>query len=43
MTGTPNHKNVIGPQVRLFREQRGWSQSVLATKCQVAGWDTSPD
>jgi transcriptional regulator with XRE-family HTH domain len=41
MTGKPNHKNVIGPQVRHFREQRGWSQSVLATKCQVAGWDIS--
>jgi transcriptional regulator with XRE-family HTH domain len=41
MVGTPNTKNVIGPQVRRFREQRGWSQSVLAAKCQMAGWDIS--
>lgn len=27
--------------MRRFREQHGWSQSVLAAKCQVAGWDIS--
>jgi transcriptional regulator with XRE-family HTH domain len=35
--------NVIGPQVRRIREQKGWSQNKLAVKLQVAGWDTSQD
>lgn len=34
-------KNIVGPQVRQLREQRGWSQSALAAKCQMAGWDVS--
>lgn len=37
----PRPKNIIGPQVRRLRDQLGWSQSVLAAKCQVAGWDVS--
>lgn len=41
MTGTSKVKNVIGPQVRRLREQHGWSQSVFAAKCQMAGWDIS--
>jgi len=32
-------KNIVGPQVRRFRDQHGWSQSTLAAKCQLAGWD----
>jgi len=35
------HKNIVGPQVRRFRDQHGWSQSVLAAKCQLLGWDVS--
>jgi hypothetical protein len=35
------HRNIVGPQVRRFRNQHGWSQSVLAAKCQVLGWDVS--
>lgn len=27
--------------MRRLREQHGWSQSVLAAKCQMAGWDIS--
>jgi transcriptional regulator with XRE-family HTH domain len=37
----PALKNIVGPQVRRLREQRGWSQTVLAAKCQMAGWDVS--
>ncbi len=37
----PRLKNIVGPQVRRFRTQRGWTQSALAAKCQVAGWDIS--
>ena len=33
------HKNLIGPQVRKLRYQRGWRQKDLAAKLQIAGWD----
>jgi len=33
--------NVIGPQIRKFREQKGWTQDELAVKLQVLGWDIS--
>jgi transcriptional regulator with XRE-family HTH domain len=33
--------NVVGPQIRKLRYQRGWSQSKLAAKLQIAGWDIS--
>jgi transcriptional regulator with XRE-family HTH domain len=33
--------NVIGPQVRKFRNRKGWTQSVLAQKLQLQGWDIS--
>jgi transcriptional regulator with XRE-family HTH domain len=35
--------NVIGPQVRKLREHKGWTQSQLAVKLQLFGWDTSQD
>jgi transcriptional regulator with XRE-family HTH domain len=35
--------NVIGPQVRELRERKGWTQSQLAVKLQLFGWDTSQD
>ncbi len=35
------YKNNIGPQVRRRRYALGWSQSDLATKLQLAGFDTS--
>ena len=35
--------NVIGPQVRKIRERKGWTQSQLAVKLQLFGWDTSQD
>jgi DNA-binding XRE family transcriptional regulator len=33
--------NVIGPQVRKLREQKGWTQGEFAAKLQLEGWDTS--
>ena len=33
--------NVVGPQVRKFRVRKGWTQSVLAQKLQLLGWDVS--
>lgn len=35
--------NVCGPQISRYRNQLGWSQSKLAAKCQLAGWDVSRD
>jgi len=33
--------NVIGPQVRRFRDRKGWTQAVLAQKLQLQGWSIS--
>jgi transcriptional regulator with XRE-family HTH domain len=33
--------NVIGPQVRKFRERKGWTQAQLAARLQLIGWDIS--
>ena len=33
--------NVIGPQVRLLREQQQLTQEALAAKCNLAGWNIS--
>lgn len=35
------HHNLIGPQVRLLRTQRRWTQRCLAEKLQTAGLNTS--
>jgi transcriptional regulator with XRE-family HTH domain len=35
------YKNNIGPQVRHRRYALGWSQSTLAAKLQIAGFDIS--
>lgn len=34
-------KNIVGPRVRELRNRLGWSQEMLAAKCQMAGWDIS--
>jgi len=33
--------NVVGPQVRKFRNRRGWTQAILAEKLQLQGWSVS--
>lgn len=33
--------NIVGPQVRRLRVQRGLSQPQLCVKCQLAGYDLS--
>jgi len=35
------YKNNVGPQVHRRRYALGWSQSVLAAKLQIAGFDIS--
>jgi transcriptional regulator with XRE-family HTH domain len=34
-------RNIVGPQVIAIRNQLGWSQSKLASVCQLQGWDVS--
>ena len=38
---TKKPKNIVGPQVARLRYQQGLSQTELAAKCQLAGWDAS--
>ena len=33
--------NVVGPQVRKFRNRKGWTQGILAQKLQLQGWSVS--
>ncbi len=33
--------NLVGPQVRRLRDQKNWTQEILAQKLQLAGWDVS--
>ncbi|MDR1789457.1 MAG: helix-turn-helix domain-containing protein [Opitutaceae bacterium] len=35
--------NISGSVVRKHREARGWSQTELAAKCQLSGWDAGRD
>ena len=35
--------NIVGPEVRRLRTKKGWSQPVLAAKCQRLGWDVGRD
>lgn len=34
-------QNLVGPQVRRLRNQRGWSQDQLAAQLNLTGWDIS--
>lgn len=36
-------KNIVGPQVRRIRFERGLSQPALAAVCQRQGWDIGRD
>ena len=33
--------NLVGPQVRKLRSQKGWTQDALAARLQLRGWDVS--
>ena len=33
--------NIIGKNVRLIREKRGWTQEQLAAKCNLIDWEIS--
>ena len=33
--------NLVGPQVRKWRDNRGWSQETMARKLQLLGWSIS--
>jgi transcriptional regulator with XRE-family HTH domain len=33
--------NLVGAQVRKFRNRNNWTQETLAARLQVAGWDVS--
>lgn len=33
--------NLVGPQVRKWRDHRGWSQEQFACKLQLQGWSIS--
>jgi DNA-binding XRE family transcriptional regulator len=33
--------NLVGPQVRKWRDNRGWSQETMACKLQLLGWSIS--
>jgi transcriptional regulator with XRE-family HTH domain len=33
--------NVVGPYVRKLRDNKGWSQAMLARKLQLLGWSIS--
>lgn len=34
-------RNIVGPQVMVLRNERGWSQEKLALVCQLGGWYVS--
>jgi len=36
-------RNFVGPAIRRFRNDRGFSQEQLANKLQIKGWNTSRD
>lgn len=41
MENNQHPRNIIGPSVAKHRAEKGWSQSVLAAKCQLSGWNIS--
>lgn len=36
-------RNIVGPQLRRLRAERGLSQAAFAAQCQRMGWDASRD
>jgi transcriptional regulator with XRE-family HTH domain len=40
----PDHpRNIVGPQVRRLRLERGLSQTAFSAQCQRIGWDVGRD
>jgi transcriptional regulator with XRE-family HTH domain len=35
----PTVRNVVGPVIRRLRNERDWSQELLAARLQLNGWD----
>lgn len=35
------NQNIVGPQIRKLRTERGLTQAMLAAKCEVKGWSIS--
>jgi transcriptional regulator with XRE-family HTH domain len=35
------HMNIIGENVRVIRESKGWTQEQLAAKCNLLEWNIS--
>ena len=42
-TSPPKKLNFCGPAIRRMRMEKGWSQDLLAGRCQLNGWDASRD
>jgi transcriptional regulator with XRE-family HTH domain len=34
-------QNIVGPQIRKLRYQRGLTQEMFAARCSIQGWDLS--
>lgn len=39
MSNGTSGRNVIGPKVAKLRNEKGWTQEMMAAKCNVAGFD----
>jgi transcriptional regulator with XRE-family HTH domain len=35
----PPPQNIVGPRIKLLRRERGLTQSMLAARCGLLGWD----
>lgn len=41
MAGARKPANIVAPQLRRLRRERGWTQEQLSAECQLFGWDVS--
>lgn len=41
MARSRNPANIVAPQLRRLRQERGWTQEQFAAECQLFGWDVS--